>query len=142
MSGPISVSPFGRMPSFGLTAAFGAGVCAFADGDEQPAAAASDTAAAMRNSGFIMMGTFYHFGEARHRKDLSSFFSVSPCLPVELRPKAREARRNDRGRRQVRRARAPVDVRGGVRVGEVVAVHEHRDVLARRDLERLLDAHV
>src|SRR5258708_11508213 len=76
MSGAISVSPAGRMPSFGLVWVFGAAPRAFADGDEQPAAAPSDTAAAMRSTRFIMMGTFYHFADTRHRKDLSLFFSV------------------------------------------------------------------
>ena len=53
MSGPISVSPFGRMPSFGLACAFGAAVCVFADGDEQ--ATAAPATIAMRRARFFMM---------------------------------------------------------------------------------------
>src|SRR5712692_8831982 len=61
MSGWISVSPAGRMPSFGLVwaraaAAFG---CAFADGDEQPMAAPMPAARTRRSGCFIIfMGTY------------------------------------------------------------------------------------
>src|SRR3954447_23010825 len=56
MSGWISVSPAGRMPSFGLGCALGAGeFCALAEGDEQPAAATSAAANATSSVRFIMV---------------------------------------------------------------------------------------
>src|SRR4051794_5113056 len=57
MSGSISVSPFGLMPSFCLTCAFGAAeFCAVAEGDEH-AAAPTAAARAMSNVGLIMIGS-------------------------------------------------------------------------------------
>src|SRR5262249_6394555 len=74
---------------------------------------------------------------SRYVKD----FALRACkLPVELRAEPPEPRRNDRGRVQERPARDPVDVRRRVRVGQIVAVDEHRQRPAGRDLEQLLDA--
>src|SRR3954463_11240066 len=58
MSGSISVSPLGRMPSLALTCALGAALfCAVADGDEHAAAAPKAAARTMSSVGLFMIGS-------------------------------------------------------------------------------------
>src|SRR5712672_1838563 len=102
MSGSISVSPFGRMPSFGLACGFGAAFWAFADGDEQPTATPMAAAATTSIKGFIIFigglpetrrrrARGYHFQGAqrilatetpRHRAGICLCFSLRLCVSV------------------------------------------------------------